>query len=48
MCLPVPDIGKCCPLPEIIDYGTGKIYGWSQEDHFTDFVFIGEIGSANL
>lgn len=47
MCLSVPDIGKCCPLPEIIAYGTGKIYDWSQEVHFTDFAFIGETGSVD-
>lgn len=47
MCLHVPDVGKCCPLLEIIDYGTGIIGDRSQEAHFTDFVFIGEICSAN-
>lgn len=44
MSLYVPDVGKCCPLLEIIDYNTGII---GDEAHFTDFVFIGEIYSAN-
>jgi len=45
MCFHVPDVGKCCPLLEIIDYGTGIIE--SQEANFTDCVFTGEIYSGD-